>query len=206
MDDRLPVSRIVLFFSLLILGAAADLLTKWWVFEKYFDAERAANYEPQGVLWFIDGVFGIQTSTNPGALFGLGSGYSRLFAIFSVVALTGIVIWLFRFGAAFDRWLTVALGLVCGGIIGNCYDRLGFGAKPEYPEWVHDNVRDWILFRLEGVPMFDPWPNFNIADSLLVVGAAMLFVHSFVLYKHEQAENAEGADSDTDNNPDESKT
>ncbi len=196
------MSRIVLFLLLMSFGAAADLLSKWWVFENYFDAERATHRDPQGVLWFVDGVFGIQTSTNPGALFGFGSGYSWLFAIFSVVALTGIMIWLFRFGAAFDRWLTVSLGLVCGGIIGNCYDRLGFGAKPEYPEWIRDNVRDWVLFRLEGVPMFDPWPNFNIADCLLVVGAAMLFVHSFVLYKSEQAEAAESIPD----NSDESKT
>jgi lipoprotein signal peptidase len=28
--------------------------------------------------------------------------------------------------------------------------------------------------------MFNPWPNFNIADSLLVTGAIMLVVHAFV--------------------------
>ena len=47
-----------------------------------------------------------------------------------------------------------------------------------------------IRDRLEGVPFFDPWPNFNIADCLLVVGAAMLFIHSVVLYKDELNENA----------------
>jgi signal peptidase II len=41
-------------------------------------------------------------------------------------------------------------------------------------------VRDWILFRLEGVPFFDPWPNFNIADSALVIGAILLFLHAFI--------------------------
>jgi signal peptidase II len=111
-------------------------------------------------------------------LFGIGTGYSALFAGVSVLALGGILVWLFCFKAATDRWLTFALGLVGGGIIGNFYDRVGLGYRPEFPEEIRTNVRDWILFRLEGVPFFDPWPNFNIADSLLVAGAIMLFVHA----------------------------
>ena len=67
-----------------------------------------------------------------------------------------------------------------GGIFGNLYDRVGLGFTPGFPEGIRTNVRDWVLFRLEGVPMFDPWPNFNIADSVLVAGAIMLFVHAFM--------------------------
>ena len=63
-------------------------------------------------------------------------------------------------------------------VIGNLYDRLGLWWQPGYPEQWQSGVRDWILFRLNGVPMFDPWPNFNIADSLLVAGACMLLYQS----------------------------
>ena len=119
------------------------------------------------------------SSINPGALFGLGAGYSWVFATISIGALIGIFCWLFIWRAARDRWLTTALGLVTAGIIGNLYDRLGWGYVQGFPEAVRDNVRDWILFRLEGVPFFDPWPNFNIADSLLVIGAILLFLHAF---------------------------
>ena len=186
-DERLPVSRFVLFFSLLIVGLAADLITKSWVFNNYFDVSIAeeGTHGQYVAFWWIDGVFGVQPSTNPGALFGMGAGFSLYFAIFSAIALTAIVVWLFVYKAAIDRWLTFSLGLISGGILGNCYDRIGLGAKASYPEQIRDNVRDWILFRLEGVPFFDPWPNFNIADALLVVGAAMLFIHSVVLYKEE---------------------
>ena len=192
MDERLPISRFVLFFGLLIVGLVADLITKAWVFDNYFDVEIAKE-QTRGqfvAFWWIEGIFGVQPSTNPGALFGMGAGLSFYFAMFSLVAIIGIIVWLFVFRAAHDRWLTFALGMVSGGILGNLYDRIGLGAKPEYPEHIRDNVRDWILFRLEGVPMFDPWPNFNIADALLVVGAAMLFMHSVVLYKQELNEQA----------------
>ena len=191
-DDRLPVSRFVLFFGLLIVGLAADLITKAWVFDNYFDVEIAkeGTRGQYVAFWWIEGIFGVQPSTNPGALFGMGAGFSFYFAMFSIVALIAIIVWLFVYKAAVDRWLTFALGLVSGGILGNFYDRIGLGAKAGYPEHIRDNVRDWILFRLEGVPMFDPWPNFNIADALLVVGAAMLFIHSVVLYKEELNEQA----------------
>ena len=140
-------------------------------------------------------VFGIQTSTNPGALFGIGKGHSLLFAAFSVIALIGILVWLFPLRAAWDRWLTFALGLISGGILGNFYDRIGLGFQPEYPIQVKNNVRDWILFRLEGVPMFDPWPNFNIADSVLVTGAIMLFIHAFFFASESEKQSDSANDS-----------
>lgn len=160
------------------MGAVADLWTKSYVFANYFNLQRAYAHAPQEIHWWIEGIWGIQTSTNPGALFGIGRGYSTVFAVFSIIALIGILIWLFPLKAAFDRWLTVALGFVTGGIIGNFYDRVGWGYRTEFPEEIRTNVRDWLYFRLEGVPMFDPWPNFNIADAVLVTGAIMLFIHA----------------------------
>ena len=177
-DGKVPLNRVVLFLCLAILGVLADLVTKSYVFHHHFEPENYP-FSPQEPYWFVDGIFGIQCSMNPGALFGIGQGYSSVFAAISIVAIIGIVVWLFGFKQAWDRWLTTAFGLITGGILGNLYDRLGLGYLPVYPETVRDNVRDWILFRLEGVPFFDPWPNFNIADSLLVTGAIMLFVQTF---------------------------
>ncbi len=178
-SERLPISRYALFFLPAILGAVADLWTKSAMFAQHFSPARAHENLPQFVgVWWIEGIFGIQTSTNPGALFGIGKGFSFWFAMFSIVAFIGILLWLFPFKAAFDRWLTLSLGLICGGIFGNFYDRMGWGYIASYPESIRINVRDWILFRLEGVPFFDPWPNFNIADALLVTGAIMLFIHA----------------------------
>jgi signal peptidase II len=183
--ERLTTGHFALFFLPCLIGLTGDLWTKWFMFKTYFDPTVADSNDPstyaaQYPHWWVEGIFGIQTSTNPGALFGMGSGLSWLFAIFSFVALAGILIWLFAFRGAFDRWLTFALGMICGGILGNLYDRLGFGFVQGYPESIRTNVRDWILFRLEGVPFFDPWPNFNIADVMLVTGAIMLLIHAFL--------------------------
>ncbi|MGB7326944.1 MAG: signal peptidase II [Rubripirellula sp.] len=167
------MSRVVLFLSLALSGAVADLWTKSAIF-----AWRGLPGQSDP-WWIIDGVLGIETAVNIGAVFGLGAGKGLFFAAFSVVASIGILIWLFWFKAAQSMWLTTALGMVTGGIIGNLYDRLGMWWSVGYPEQWQSGVRDWILFQIDGVPGFSPWPNFNIADSLLVVGAGMLLYQSF---------------------------
>ena len=169
----LPRSRYALFLVPAVVGCAADLATKTWMFS--WPELRAG-----GVYWLWDGRAGFQLSWNEGALFGIGQGNVWLFVILSVAAAIAIPIWLFLFGAARDWWMTLALGCVMGGVLGNLYDRLGLHGEvwplghlrvgePVYA------VRDWILWQVNDRWR---WPNFNIADSLLVVGAAILVVHA----------------------------
>ncbi|MDB4338547.1 signal peptidase II [Rubripirellula sp.] len=170
----------ILFALLASLGLAADLTSKQLIFQW---RGLPGQSDP---WWLIDGVLGIQTAVNPGAVFGMGAGKGMLFAVFSIFAIAGIVLWMFRFGGCQSKWLTWTLGLITGGILGNLYDRLGFWWDDHLPlEW-KSGVRDWVLFRVEGLPFFDPWPNFNIADALLVVGACMLLYQSLVLENNQK--------------------
>lgn len=169
-----------LFLMIASVGCAADLISKQLVF-----AWRGLPLEANE-WWIIKGFFGIETSLNQGAVFGVGAGYSNLFAILAFVAVGGIFCWLFLFRAAEDLYLTLILAMITGGILGNLYDRLGIWSQSGLPqEWAgHEHsVRDWILFRYKQWT----WPNFNIADCLLVVGAGMMLVHSFWLSAKEKA-------------------
>jgi signal peptidase II len=161
--------RYALFFSIAILGCAADLLTKEWIFQ------WRGGPRPDNVWWLIEGYVGIETAVNLGALFGMGHGYSPLFAGLSIAAAIGVVVWIFYGQAVRDLALTLALASVMGGILGNLYDRLGLWRMPGDPDTRIYGVRDWILFRWGEYT----WPNFNIADSMLVCGAMLLFWHSF---------------------------
>jgi signal peptidase II len=171
--DRVPSSRYFLFLAVATVGCAADLLTKHWAFSSAY--LRAGN-----VFWFWEGYAGVELSRNWGALFGIGQGKVWLFALLSIAAGIAIPVWLFGFRAARDRWLTLALACVMAGILGNLYDRMGLSGE----QWVGPDqtaphainaVRDWILWQANDRWR---WPNFNIADSLLVVGAAVLFLHA----------------------------
>jgi len=166
--DRIPPGRYVLFCAIAVIGCAVDLGTKQAVFA--WRGPPPPIGPSNNVWWLIEPYVGIETAVNIGALFGLGAGAGRYFALLSIVAAVGILVWLFRFGAAKDAWLTVALACVMAGIFGNLYDRMGFWHETGMPVSWQSGVRDWILLRFGNFT----WPNFNIADSMLVCGAAML--------------------------------
>jgi signal peptidase II len=140
------------------------------------------------VRWIIPQYAGFQLSLNEGALFGLGQGGVWLFAAFSVAAALAIPAWLFAFAGARDLPLTVALGAVMGGVLGNLYDRAGlpgldWGAfRPDRAGEHVYAVRDFILVAWRWDDDWRrrvSWPNFNIADALLVCGASAILLLSF---------------------------
>lgn len=169
-----PPSRYVVFLAIALGGCAIDLATKSWIF-------RVLPYPCGEPWWLWQGVFGFQTSLNEGALFGFGQGGWAIFSALSVLAAFGILYWLFCLGAAQQWPLTTALACVTAGILGNLYDRVGLPGltwpygHPTHPAGtpVHA-VRDWILVMIGKWP----WPTFNVADSLLVCGAALLIGHA----------------------------
>ncbi len=173
--EVVPTSRYLLFGAIACFGCAIDLLTKKWAFD------RLGMPHQRPSLWLVDEIFGFTTSLNEGALFGFGQGQGLLFSGLSFAAGVGIFYWLFVAGAARDRLLTVALGCVTGGIMGNLYDRLGLPGLTWNRESAHllgepvYAVRDWLHFKVD--PIID-WPIFNVADSLLVCGAALLIWHA----------------------------
>ncbi|MGH7128230.1 MAG: signal peptidase II [Planctomycetaceae bacterium] len=192
---RLPGHRYVLFALLALCGLGVDLASKSVVFTDLgYPAGSVAAVEPGAHELFdrpdhlppasdgqtppyLDGwvTFRLYTSFNRGALWGIGQGQTWLFAALSVVALVGIPYFLFVRGAAQSRWLTVSLGFIMAGTLGNLYDRLGLhGLTDSEGETIHA-VRDFLLFTFGGWS----WPVFNFADMFLVTGAGMLFVQSF---------------------------
>jgi signal peptidase II len=92
---------------------------------------------------------------NLGASFGMMPGYRPLFITVSACVLIAIAAFVVRRRPE-RPWVVVALGLVAGGAFGNLIDRVALG-------WVTDFIR---------IP-FD-FPVFNVADSAVVVGVAML--------------------------------
>ena len=116
----------------------------------------------------IPKILELHTSENTGALWGFGAdlpGSSLIFAGLSVVAAIVIFYYLFVLGAAASRVLTVALGLIMAGAMGNCYDRLVFG-----------HVRDFVHFHVDAIN-FD-CAIFNFADNMLVIGACTLVLYA----------------------------
>jgi signal peptidase II len=186
--DRIPPNRYLIFSLIAALGCAADLATKTYMFS--WPELRAGQ-----TFWLWQSHVGFQLSLNEGALFGMGQGMVWMFAALSLLAAVAIPTWLFWYGAARDLWLTIALGGVMAGVLGNLYDRLGLpgevwpgGARAGQRVYA---VRDWILWQASDQWR---WPNFNLADSLLVVGAAVLLLRAITQPASSAADQTERRD------------
>jgi signal peptidase II len=180
------------FLVFAIVSAAADLVSKEWLFRWL-----GMPGDKPGFL-IVPGVLSLETNLNEGALFGLGQGMGVLFATISVVAIIGILVIIARPATHADPRLLGALGLITGGIVGNLYDRLGLaGLVWREPATRAGTpviaVRDWIHFRIDGVI---DWPVFNLADTWLVVGAAVLLVISFRPTPGEPCRGTDGGAAD----------
>jgi signal peptidase II len=150
MKGRLP--------SLGILAGivALDQATKWWV---------ARTLDLHEFRPIVEGFLSLSHVENRGAAFGILSDadlphQSVLFSAISVLALLAIAAYAIRLPKD-ARLPRVALALVLGGAIGNLIDRVRLGHVVDF---VHAY---WGRHQ---------WPDFNMADSAITVGVALLLL------------------------------
>lgn len=154
-DDRsatAPYTWIWLFVSAAVVWA--DMATKDWA------SEVLTLYRPHEVFPWLN----MMLAHNYGAAFSFLSdagGWQRWFftILASVVSLV-LIVWLLRLPR--KEWMTgLALSLVIGGAIGNLVDRIELGY-----------VVDFIDVHYAGWH----WPAFNVADSAISCGVALLLI------------------------------
>lgn len=137
-----------------------DRLSKQWI-ERYVGR--------MDTIPVIPDVFNIVHTRNPGAAFGLFTGAPESVRMFLLVGVTGVVIALIGSllwqatrnpepANQISRW---ALPLVFGGALGNLYDRV-----------VRGSVTDFLQVFIGSYE----WPSFNVADSAISVGVALLAI------------------------------
>jgi signal peptidase II len=111
---------------------------------------------PYGPREVVDHILFLTVTRNRGAAFGLFQNFTAGFLLISAVVMVGILIYYWRLPA--DDWSArLGLALVFGGAVANAYDR---GVK--------GSVIDFIQ-----VPHY---PIFNVADSAITVGVAVLLL------------------------------
>ncbi len=115
--------------------------------------------------------------TNAGAAFGILQGQGLFLTVTAFFAL-GAIVFYYAFPPFEHGLLRLALGLQLGGAVGNLVDRLRFG-----------EVTDFISF--------PHYPSFNIADSSIVVGLAVI-VGFFFLSGERAISRPPKADADVD--------
>jgi signal peptidase II len=163
--------RLWLFFIAACV-VALDRLTKAWI---------VAHIQIGDTIRVIPRVFWLSHVQNPGAAFSLFVDSARptlthwLLVGFSLAAALVVFLVLLRLGRRFTP-TTVALALVLGGTIGNVWDRIRFGM-----------VTDFLAVRIYHYH----WPDFNVADSSIVIGGILLVLDALRAPHHETARTKE---------------
>jgi len=151
-------------------------MTRWWPFAvtaaiALLDRATKHQIETRVDAWeihrVIPGFFQIVHARNEGIAFSLlaGTGSNKLLIVFAalVLALVSWMLWTACRAPSLEHWtMRAALGLVLGGAAGNLYDRVAFGS-----------VTDFLDFYVG----HSHFPVFNVADSAITVGAALLLIN-----------------------------
>jgi signal peptidase II len=146
-----------------LLALVADQISKYLVFS---NLNPGQSWNP---ITSLTSWVSITHVTNTGAAFGLFPDRGSLFVVIAVIVVAAIIFY-HRHLPAGQWWIKVSLGLQLGGALGNLLDRLRLGY-----------VIDFIDFKI--------WPVFNLADSSIVVGVAILAY--YLLREGDEEENGE---------------
>lgn len=141
------------YYLLAVFVIILDQFTKWLVVKNMTLGESIP-------LW--DGVFHLTSHRNAGAAFGILQNQRWFFVVITILIVAGIVIYLRRVGSK-QPILSIGLGLVLGGAIGNFIDRFLFG-----------EVVDFLHFVLINFPIF------NVADSAISIGVGFVILDTLL--------------------------
>jgi signal peptidase II len=128
----------------------ADQATKAWL---------TSALQPRQTVDVVGDLVRLTYSDNGGGLFGLFQGQALVFAALSMIVVALIVGYHAR--AGHDPWLSVALGLLLGGALGNLLDRLVRGFVVDF---VDAGIGTWR------------WYTFNVADAAISCAIVLLLI------------------------------
>jgi signal peptidase II len=138
--------------SLLVL--LADQGSKYWA------ATHLIPYQPKRLLPMVNFTLAYNTGAAFSFFSGVGSWHRWFFAGFSMVMSLVLIVWLARLPVK-EKLQLAAVSLILGGAVGNLYDRAILGYVIDFIAVYYKNYH---------------WPVFNLADSAICVGAALILV------------------------------
>jgi len=158
----------------------------WWLSGSVIVLDQVTKFLAETLLTFHQPVpvlpsFNLLLTYNTGAAFSFlagASGWQRWFFLgLGLLVSIGLIVWLRRLKPTETR-LATALALILGGAIGNLIDRAWLGQVIDFIQLYYQH---WY------------WPAFNLADSAITVGAALLVLDSLWSGRASKPNTLDGA-------------
>lgn len=150
-----------MFYLIALIVVGIDQLTKLLIVKNMTIGED---------ITIIDNFLYITSIRNSGAAWGILEDRMWFFYLITIVFI-GAIIWFVRQYGTHDLLFTIAMGLVLGGAIGNFIDRV---FRKEVVDFIHTYIFSYNF------------PVFNIADSALFIGVALMFLQTFLEGRRER--------------------
>ncbi|WP_248930914.1 signal peptidase II [Paenibacillus hamazuiensis] len=158
------------YYIYAIIVLLVDQATKWLIVQRLAIGDEVP---------VIGEFFQITSHRNKGAAFGILQNQRWFFILITLMVVVGVIWYLEKMRRAGHKLMPFALSLLLGGAVGNFIDRLLFG-----------QVVDFLKFRFQfnwfGTPVDYTYPIFNVADSAICVGVALIFVDALINWRKER--------------------
>ena len=146
----------------LVVAGVIILLDQW---TKTLVRQAIPDYTSMIPVPALGEYFMFEHVHNYGAAFGILQGAGNFFVIVAIIVTIGVLTYV-RYLPTEDWFVRILLGMMLGGAIGNVIDRVRLG-----------HVTDFVKM---GIPGVYYWPNYNIADSAIVLGVIGLGIYVVV--------------------------
>lgn len=174
-NPRSPIMKTGLqWLWITIVFVLLDQLTK------HLAVEYISPYEPIEVMPFFNLVLRYNTGAAFSFLADAGGWQVLFFSTISIVISLGILYWMYTLPAK-NSWLSCALALILAGALGNLYDRIMLGKVVDFIDWYIGQHH---------------WPAFNIADSVILLGAVMMLFDGFVSPEKRSSDSNQSKNND----------
>lgn len=157
-----------------VIFFAIDQYTKHMAVAYFSGANQYAVVEVMPYFNFI-----LRYNTGAAFSFLAGAGGWQVYFFTTIASLVslGILYWMFTIPSK-SRWLGIALSLILAGALGNLYDRVMLGKVVDFIDWYYGDYH---------------WPAFNIADAVILMGAAMMLIDGF--FASDEKDDDSGSNS-----------
>lgn len=121
----------------------------------------------------IDGFFNLTLAYNKGAAFSFlanEGGWQRWLFTGLAALVSGVIFYWLKGLKSHEKITAISLSLILGGAIGNVIDRIAYGHVIDFLDFYYQQYH---------------YPAFNVADSAITVGAALLIFHT-LFGKHDK--------------------
>ena len=153
--NKIPSANSLKWLWLSAAVIVLDQLSKYW-----------AEYILRDKVIPVFSWFDFSLVHNAGAAFGFlagAGGWQHVFFATLALVVSGMLIYFIRELKAHELQLSIAYALIMGGAIGNVIDRIVYQYVVDFIHWFYDG---WH------------WPHFNIADTAICIGAALLLAEA----------------------------